>query len=58
MYTLVISADARSDLLRLNPAIRTRVQIKLTQLQETCDDRPYKGLQGRGHQIVMSFQII
>lgn len=46
MYTLIISADARSDLLRLHPAIRTRVQSKLTQLQETCDDRPHKALQG------------
>ena len=47
MYTLEISADARADLQRLSPTIRTRVYTKLTLLQETCDNRPHKALQGR-----------
>ncbi len=47
MYTLEISADARADLGRLSPTIRTRVYTKLTLLQETCDNRPHKALQGR-----------
>ena len=47
MYTLKISADARADLRRLDPTIRDRVYNTLGQLQETCDDRPHKALQGR-----------
>ena len=47
MYTLKMSADARADLRRLDSAIRTRVRNTLLQLQETCDDRPHKALQGR-----------
>ena len=47
MYTLKISAGARADLRRLDPTIRTRVRNTLLQLQETCDDRPHKALQGR-----------
>lgn len=47
MYTLEISADAREDLRRLDPMIRTRVQTTLVRLQETCGDRPHKALQGR-----------
>ena len=47
MYTLEISADARADLRRLDPAIRTRVHNALLQLQETCDNRPHKALRGR-----------
>ncbi len=46
MYTLIISADARADLQRLHPTIRTRIRNKLVQLQETCDHRPHKALQG------------
>lgn len=47
MYTLDISAEARSDLRRLDPTIRARVRNILVQLQETCDDRPHKALRGR-----------
>ena len=47
MYTLEISAKARADLRRLDPTIRARVYNTLMQLQETCDDRPHKALQGR-----------
>ena len=47
MYTLKISADASTDLRRLDPTIRTRIRSTLLQLQETCDDRPHKALQGR-----------
>ena len=47
MYTLEISADARADLRRLDSTIRTRVYRKLTQLQETCEDRPHRALQGK-----------
>lgn len=47
MYTLEISAKARTDLRRLDPTIRVRVYNILVQLQETCDDRPHKALQGR-----------
>lgn len=47
MYTLKISAKARADLQRLDPTIRTRIRNTLLQLQETCDDRPHKALQGR-----------
>ena len=47
MYTLKMSAAARADLRRLDPTIRTRVGNTLLQLQETCDDRPHKALQGR-----------
>ena len=42
-----MSADARADLRRLDPAIRTRIRNTLLQLRETCDDRPHKALQGR-----------
>ena len=42
-----ISADAREDLRRLDPMIRTRVHTTLARLQETCGDRPHKALQGR-----------
>ena len=47
MYTLKISAKARTDLQRLDPTIRTRIRNTLLQLQETCDDRTHKALQGR-----------
>ncbi len=47
MYTLKISADASTDLRRLDPTIRTRIRNTLLQLQETCDDRPHKALRGR-----------
>ena len=47
MYTLELSADARSDLQHLDAAIRTRVRNQLTRLCETCDQRPHKALQGR-----------
>ena len=47
MYTLKMSAGARADLRRLDPTIRTRVRNTLLQLQETCDDRPHKALQGK-----------
>ena len=47
MYTLKMSAGARADLRRLDPTIRTRVRNTLLQLQETCDNRPHKALQGR-----------
>ncbi len=47
MYTLEISAGATTDLRRLDPTIRARVHNTLVQLQETCDDRPHKALQGR-----------
>ena len=47
MYTLEISADAKADLRRLDAAIRTRVYSKLALLQQTCEDRPHKALQGR-----------
>ena len=35
------------DLQRLDPTIRARVYNTLVQLQETCDDRSHKALQGR-----------
>lgn len=44
MYTLELSADARSDLRHLDAAIRRRVRNHLTQLCETCDQRPHKAL--------------
>lgn len=47
MYTLEISANARADLRRLDPTIRSRVHSTLLQLQETCEDRPHKALRGR-----------
>ena len=47
MYTLEISAEARTDLRRLDATIRARVRNTLVQLQETCGDRPHKALQGR-----------
>ena len=47
MYTLEISANARADLRRLDPTIRSRVQSTLLQLQETCEDRPHRALRGR-----------
>jgi len=47
LYTLKMSAGARADLRRLDSTIRTRVRNTLLQLQETCDNRPHKALQGR-----------
>ena len=47
MYTLEISAEARSDLRSLDPMIRARVRSTLLRLQETCEDRPHKALRGR-----------
>ena len=47
MYTVEISAEARSDLRRLDSVIRTRIRNKLAELRETCDNRPHKALQGR-----------
>ena len=47
MYTLELSADARSDLRYLDTAIRTRVRNQLTQLCKNCDQRPHKALRGR-----------
>ena len=47
MYTLEIDASARTDLRRLDAAIRARVRTKLERLRETCDSQPHKRLKGK-----------